>query len=469
MTDMTCDVAVIGAGTSGLAAERSARRAGASTLLIDPAFAGTTCARVGCMPSKLLIAAGNAAHATRSASAFGVRAADPDIDGRAVMERVRRLRDRFVADTLEGIDALPDGIAVLATARFTGATRLALSDGRSVAARAVVIATGARPSIPDAFETVRDAMLTNETVFEIDDLPASLAVIGSGAIGIELAQAFARLGVEVAMFDHSETLGASTDAPVAIALRQILSAEFPIRLGVELEAVPADGGVRLAWSGAENGSQTFAKVLVAAGRPPALDGLDLQKTGLVLDEHGKPEFDRETLRCGDAPIFIAGDAAADRPVLHEVSSEGAIAGRNAASYPTVSPGHRWVPFTIAFCDPQVVAIGDVSGERATIGEASYDSQGRALAMDTAHGVARLFAHPHDGRLIGASLVTPAAEHLGHLLAWNIERGITATEMLDLPFYHPTYEEGLKAALRAICEAVGKPPPADRDEGRPPGG
>jgi dihydrolipoamide dehydrogenase len=467
--DLSCDVAIIGAGTAGLAAERGARKAGATTLLIDPDFNGTTCARVGCMPSKLLIAAGEAAHAVRAAGQFGVRVAAPEIDGAAVMERVRTLRDDFAHATVESLDKIPDGIMVKGSARFTGPTSLSLDNGRTIAAKAVVIATGSHPSVPETFDAVRDRVLTNQTIFELPDLPRSLAVIGAGPLGLELAQAMARLGVEVAVFDEGGTIGGIKDEAVAAEMRAILGRELTWRLDTKLEVLAAADGARLRWSGAQSGEAVFERVLVAAGRPPNLQGLDLDAAGLALDDHGTPLFDRATMRCGDSAVFIAGDADADRAVLHEASDEGAIAGRNAALLPKTSPARRTTPFAIMFTDPSVAVIGDTTAEGAIAGCSSYADQGRARMMGTNRGLARLLADPAEGRIIGATIAAPAGEHLGHLLAWAIEEGLTATKLLDLPIYHPTYEEGLKAALREICAAVGTEPPADRDEGSPAGG
>lgn len=208
-TDLTCDVAVIGAGTAGIAAERAARKAGARTLLIDPEFRGTLCANTGCMPSKLLIAASHAAHAARRAPVFGVHPGDPVIDGPAVMARVRAERDRFVDFTRETFDDLPEGTAVRARARFVGPSELMLDDGRRVQARAVVIATGSQAQIPEPFRDLGPRILTNETIFELPDLPDSLAVIGGGPIGLELAQAMGRLGVPVTLFDQGTRLAAT--------------------------------------------------------------------------------------------------------------------------------------------------------------------------------------------------------------------------------------------------------------------
>jgi dihydrolipoamide dehydrogenase len=466
MNDLTCDVAIIGAGTAGLAAERAARKAGAKTLLIDDRFAGTTCASVGCMPSKLLIAAARAAFDARKASTFGIET-ETSVDGRAVMARVREERDRFVAETLKSIERIPAGICVRQRARFSDATTLALDDGRKVSAKAVVIATGSRPSVPKPFEKLGDIVLTNETIFELESLPRSVAVVGAGPLGLELAQALARLGVQTSMFDKSEQIAALRDVEVAKNLRSVLGKEFPIHLAVDLHVEKDGQGARLSWSGASSGAAFFERVLVAAGRPPMLHALNLAATGLT-NEHGVPKFDPSTLQCGHAPIFLAGDVDAQRPVLHEASSEGAIAGRNAASFPKVRKAKRAVPLTIMFTDPPVATIGAHPSDAMVVGSASYADQGRARVEARNAGLARIYAGPDTGIIAGATLFGPGMDHIAHFFAWAIERRETADTLLQLPFYHPTFEEGLKPALRAISEAVKSPVLGDLDDLAPSG-
>ncbi|RYH00778.1 dihydrolipoyl dehydrogenase [Salipiger sp. IMCC34102] len=467
MTHHVTDVVVIGAGTAGLAAERSARAEGARTLLVDEAFRGTLCANTGCMPSKLLIAAANAAHAARGTDTFGITTTGVTVDGPAVLSRVRRERDKFVEATRASYDELPDGTCIKALARFTGPTTLALDNGDTVEARAVVIATGSKASIPGPFEGLGDLALTNESIFEIPDLPRSLAVIGGGAIGLELAQAMVRLGVRTELFDHAETLGGAQNPDVQSALSKIMGQELPLHLGVDVEAEREGDQVRLTWSGPAEGSRTFDRVLVATGRPPRLDGLDLEATGLDLDDHGVPVFDRNTMQCGDAPIFMAGDANADAPVLHDASNEGSVAGRNAVKYPVQNAPERTPAFAITFSDPPLAIIGDPAEAESVVGCASYADQGRAKVEDRAKGLVRIFAAP-DGRLTGAELFCPGADHMAHLLIYAIQRGDTATDLLGMPFYHPTLEEGLKSALRDICTRTSTAMRADRDFGDAPG-
>ncbi len=468
MPDRECDVAIIGAGTAGLSAERSARSNGAKTLLIDPEFAGTVCATVGCMPSKLLIAAAAAAHAARRARVFGVTTDKITVDGCAVMKRLRAERDAFVASTLAGIAKLPDGTCIRSKARFDGPNSLVLENGEIVHARAIVIATGSYPFVPEPFQVLGDLALTNRTLFEIEDLPKSLAVIGGGAIGLEIAQAMARLGVDTVLFDRGSILGGVDNKDVQKSLADVIRSEVAVHLDVEI--VPERQGemARLTWSGASEGSRLFDKVLLAAGRPPRIADLDVGKANVEVDEHGVPVFDRETLQCGDAPVFIAGDANGDVPLLHEAAQEGAIAGRNAATFPQLITATRHPAFSITFTDPPLAVLGDVTNRDCMVGDADYSDQGRAKVEARARGMVRIYAAKPDGRLIGAEMFAPGADHMAHLLVWAIKRGETAASLLEMPFYHPTLEEGLKPALRAICKASAKALPVDQDDGDPAG-
>lgn len=468
MANIETDVAIIGAGTAGLAAERHAREEGARTLLIDEAFAGTTCANDGCMPSKLLIAAGEAAHGARHAGEFGIELPAPQIDGTAVMKRVRRLRDHFVTATKKQFETLPDGVCVQARAQFTGQTRLSLDTGDTVSARAIVIATGAKPVIPEPFKAAREAILTHETIFDLEDLPASIGVIGAGPLGLELAQALSRLGVRVEVFDMGNTLAGLPEGPSEASLRAALQKEFPVHLSVGPSAELIAQGVRLTWGENDEQTATFDRLLIAAGRAPHFNGLGLDAAGLELDEHGTPVFDSDTLQCAGSPVFIAGDANHDRPILHEASAEGTIAGRNAARYPDCQPLSRKVLLQIMFTEPNMARIGQPGEETSVTGRVDFGDQGRARVMARNQGVSEIYADARDGRLMGACLVGPGVEHMAHLIAWAVQSGTTATDLLDQPFYHPTLEEGLKTALQQICKAVSAPRPPERDDGFLPG-
>jgi dihydrolipoamide dehydrogenase len=450
------DVAVIGGGTAGLEARRAAMKAGARVLLINDGPWGTTCVRSGCMPSKLLLAAARAARDARAAAEFGVAAQGLKIDGRAVMARVQKQRDRFLEGILKQVSDIPAGDKLEARARFTGPTTLDVG-GIRVEAKAVVIATGSRSAIPPKLKPVADRVLTNETVFDLPDLPASLAVIGAGPLGLELALAFARLGVRVTVFNQGRTIGGLKDSEVERVAHVLLAAEIELKLGVDVSAEDAKNGARLTWSvDGKKQDGAFDKVLAAAGRPPQLKDLDLAAAGLSLDEHGSPNIDPETLRCGDGAIFIAGDASHLLPVLHEASRQGRLAGTNAARFPKLKSEPAPASLSITFTDPDIARVGaafDADDPDLMIGRCDFQA-GRGIIEGDRRGVIRLYAGREDGVIRGAEMVGPSVEHLAHLVSSMVQQKVTVETALAWPFYHPTYEEDLKDCLTDLARQRG---------------
>jgi dihydrolipoamide dehydrogenase len=454
------DVAVIGAGTAGLNARSEVARCGGSVLLIEHGPYGTTCARVGCMPSKLLVAAAERAQAVRDAGVFGVHAAGGlEIDGRAVMARVQKERDRFANGMVRSTEALPEDQRLRGHARFVGPTSLEV-EGERIEANAVVIAAGSSPWLPPPFDDHADRVLTSDTIFELEDLPESLAVIGTGVIALELGQAMAQLGVEVAFFNPFDDLGPFSDPDLMEAARATLGAGLELHLGAEMQGVEATGpGLRLTWRTAdgERHARRFAAVLVAAGRRPNLAGLGLEATGLGLDDKGRPGWNRRTTQCGDLPIFMAGDVAGGTGLLHEAADEGRIAGANALLYPAVEAHDRRAPLAIAFTDPQMAIVGqrfaDLDKGEVAIGAVSFANQGRATVMAKNEGLVRLYARRGCGTFLGAEMLGPQVEHMAHLLAWSCQQELSVPRMLEMPFYHPVLEEGLRTALRALAKEL----------------
>lgn len=449
------DVVVIGAGTAGLAAYRAATAAGKRALLIEAGPHGTTCARVGCMPSKLLIAAAEAAHAPARWDAFGLRLeGHVRVDGTAVMARVRRERDRFVGFVLDGVERIPAADRLQGRARFDGPSRLVLDDGTSVRFSSAVIATGSSPVVPPVLRGAADRLVVNDDIFEWTDLPRSVAVFGPGVIGLELGQALSRLGVAVHMFGVGGAVGPFSDPAVRSYAASVFAEEFPLDADAavaSVERVPE--GVRIVHRGADGSMRalTVDYVLAATGRSPNVRDLGLETTGLALDPRGVPRFDRLSLQCGQSAIFIAGDANNDLPLLHEAADEGRIAGANAARFPDVRPGQRRTALAVVFSDPQLATVGarlaELEADDIVIGEVSFEDQGRARVMLRNRGLMRVYARRHDGRVLGAEMIGPDAEHIAHLLAWGIQSGMTVARMLEMPFYHPVVEEGLRTALR----------------------
>lgn len=461
MKTLTTDVVILGAGTAGLNARREAERAGRRWLLVDPGPYGTTCARVGCMPSKLLIAAADAAEEVRHAHRFGIGAQDPTVHGRAVMQRVKAERDRFAGFVVRDTEALPADQRLKGRGRLAGPHTVIVDDHTRIETGSVVIATGSSPWTPPGLEQVTDHVLVNDDLFDLDDLPASMAVLGAGIIGLELGQALRRLDVDVHLFDPFEVLGGLDDPAVLEVAKATIGAGLPLHLGSQVtEAVPDAGGVRLTWTEADGSthSRRFDKILAAAGRRPNLAGLGLDTLGVPLDRRGMPPYDPYTTQVGELPVFLAGDVNGDRPLLHEAGDEGRIAGANAASFPRVNHGHRRVPLAIAFTDPQIGFVGRRYTDLHTapcfaVGQVSYADQGRARVMGKNAGLVRIYADARTTRITGATMFGPRVEHTAHLLAWAIADDLTVTEALQRPFYHPVIEEGIRTALHDLAASL----------------
>ena len=455
MKEVNVDVAVIGAGTAGLAAYRAVIAAGKRAVIIEGGPYGTTCARVGCMPSKLLIAAAEAAHAVEKWDAFGIRLeGSVRVDGAAVMARVKRERDRFVGFVLEGVDNIPAEHKLRGYAKFLGDRSLQVDDHTIVTFGRAVIATGSSTAIPPVLKGAGDRLIVNDDVFDWDDLPESVAVFGPGVIGLEIGQALHRLGVRTEVFGRGHFVGPFSDPALKAYATSTFAHEFPLSIDARIHAVERVGdGVRITQDGADGTPvvKYFDWVIAATGRAPNVKHLGLENTAVKVSDSGVPEFDRRTMRCGQTGIFIAGDANNDLPLLHEAADEGRIAGENAARFPDVQPGLRREPIGVVFSDPQLATVGrrfaDLVPDSFVTGEVSFESQGRSRVMLRNKGLLHVYAEKGSGRLLGCEMMGPDVEHLAHLLAWAMQSGMTVQRALEMPFYHPVVEEGLRTALR----------------------
>lgn len=453
------DVAIVGAGTAGLSALREVRDRTENFVLVNSGPYGSTCARVGCMPSKALIAAANAFHDRTKLDEFGVReGSELHADIPAVLRRVRSLRDGFVAGVLKTTEDL-GARSIAGHARLDGPNRLIVGE-RVIETGQIVLAPGSSPIVPEPWHALGDRVLTSDALFEQEELPRRIGVVGLGPLGVEFAQALARLGLEVHGFDAARRIAGISDEKIAAAARDEVSREFSVHLGVQIELAEGGDGVEIRWNDA---SLRVDKVIVTVGRRPNVSGLGLETLGVPLDENGMPDVDPTTMRIGTTPVLLAGDATGDRPLLHEAADDGHIAGLNATSKEPIRLSRR-TPLGVVFCDPEVAYVGqragDLDPETTLIGEMSFAGQGRARIMQENRGMLRIYASRRDGRMLGAEMVMPAAEHISLLLALAIGQGLTVNDLLRMPFYHPTLEEGLRTALRGIARELPPRPLSD---------
>lgn len=467
------DIAIIGAGTAGLSAYREARKYTDNLVLIEGNVYGTTCARVGCMPSKLLIAAAEHAHHASKNGVFGVDYQAPVINGAAVLQRIRSERDRFISSVVDSVDEFPVEHKVKARAKFVSARELELTDADGtvshMSAERIVIATGSSPVIPDFLRDAGERLLISDDLFELDNLPESIAIFGPGVVGLELGQALSRLGVRVAVFGKNGDLPFVKDHAICEYADAEFNREFCLDLNADINKVRAEKeSVFVEYRHREEGmiEERFDYVLAATGRRPNIDALSLANADLELDQKGIPFHDRHTGQCGSSSIYIAGDVSNDIPLLHEAADEGRIAGGNAGrslrSPDDVRAGLRRTPLSVVFTDPQIASVGQNLEEIRrrcsngyAIGEVNFEDQGRARVMNKNRGLLRVYGEKGTGLLLGAEMFGPAAEHIAHQLAWVIQLRMTVTQILDLPFYHPVLEEGVRTALRDLNHKLHK--------------
>ncbi|HIF9545690.1 TPA: dihydrolipoyl dehydrogenase [Photobacterium damselae] len=462
MKTLNVDVAVIGGGTAGLGSYRAAKAYTDSVVMIEGGPYGTTCARVGCMPSKLLIAAAESVHQIEKAPGFGVHPqGEIVINGREVMDRVKRERDRFVGFVLEGVDEIPAEDKISGYAKFIDNNTLMVDDHTKIIAKRIVIATGSRPAYPAVWNELGDRLVINDDVFEWDDLPNSVAVFGPGVIGLELGQSLKRLGVDVVMFGLGGQVGPLTDPEVMAYANKTFNEEFYLDPDVKVESMVRNGdAIEIKYLGKDGQLKeiTVDYVLAATGRRPNVDKLAIENTSLVLDARGVPKADYYTMQTSVDTIFIAGDASNQIPLLHEAADQARIAGDNAGRFPDIRAGLRRSKLSAVFSDPQIAMVGETYKEITTrlgtcgcfaTGDVSFENQGRSRVMLRNKGMLHVYGEQGTGRFLGAEMIGPDAEHLAHLLAWAHQNQMTISQMLDMPFYHPVIEEGLRTALRDL--------------------
>jgi dihydrolipoamide dehydrogenase len=445
-------IAIIGAGTAGLTARREVARVTEDYVLIDGGPMGTTCARVGCMPSKVILQVAHDFHRRVHFETMGIRGGEHlSVDRKAVMDHVRQLRDRFTSGVLRSHHDFEEKI-IRKKARFLDQHTLDLEGERLIFNKAI-IATGSSPIIPAAWEKFRSHLVTTDDFFEMQELPESMAVIGLGVIGLELGQALFELGIETTLIGREGNYGGASSPIINQEIKKSLFSSMNVILGdAELVSISDEGKLVIAI----NDQQVHVdRALIAIGRKPNLVGLKLEKIGLS----GIPKIDPTTMAIQDFPhLYLAGDANGIRPLLHEASDQGFIAGQAAARHDPVC-FHSRTPMAITFTEPNIASSGlrfqDLKEQNIDFitGSSSLVNQGRAVAQLRNKGLIEVYACPKSARLLGAEFFSPSAEHMAHLLAWSITDQKTVFDLLTQPFYHPVVEEGLRTALRDVASKI----------------
>lgn len=469
-------IAIIGAGTAGQSAFKSAQKHTQDLIIINDGFWTTTCATLGCMPSKLLIAAAKRAFYAQHSGDFGIHT-KVKIDGKAVMARVQNERNRFAGSVQKQVDSWDDSQKIAGRAQINekGQIIITQTDGtqQTLTADKIIIATGSKSVIPDGWrEKLSNRLLTSDTIFELPDLPKSLTVIGAGVIALELAEAFARLGVEVTVLNRSSRLAGIDDPKInEKALDYFLNhtlENFNLKTDSQILEVAQNQDQSIITYRDQNGQTHDHQsdfILVAMGRKNQLDQLGLHHLGVKLDQQNRPKnWNAHTGQIEGTTVYIVGDAAAQIPLLHVANDEGWHAGQHAATddpapYPMLST--HAVPLGIIFTEPQIASVGAKLSELQksdvdfVIGEISFDNQGRSRVMGENYGLLRIYAEKPTRKILGISLIAPDAEYIAHLFAMAISNQLTLNDFLKMPFYHPTLLEGVRTAIRRTLDECKK--------------
>lgn len=454
------DLVVLGGGTAGLVAAKTAGRFGARVLLVESARTGGDCLWTGCVPSKSLIAAGHAAHAVRTADRYGVQTGPPTIDDTAVLAHVRSAISRIEPVDSPAAISATGATVVAGRAEFTGPATLRITDDagtRPARFRWALIATGATPALPTVPGLAAADPLTTDTLWDLTALPRRLAVLGGGPVGCELGQALARLGVEVTVVEVADRLLGKEEPEAGALIAERLRAEgVTVVTGTAVDRV-ADGTLHLS----SGETVEVDRILVATGRRPRSTDLGLAAAGVRCTEQGHVVIDG-LMRTSNRRIYAAGDVTGTLPFTHVAGVQGGYAATNALLGLRRRIDYAAVPW-VTFTDPEVARVGATlaqarqrHGTRARAERLSHDHVDRAITDGRTDGFTQLVRGP-GGRLLGATVVSPRAGETIAELAAAIRRGAKVRDVASTVHPYPTYADGpwnaSLAQLRADLSAT----------------
>jgi len=442
-----CDVCIIGAGSAGLVVAAAAAQMGARTILIERARMGGDCLNYGCVPSKALIAAAARAQAMRSGTAFGIRAVEPEVDFAAVMAHVHGVIGEIAPnDSVERFESL--GVTVLkAQAQFVSPNEVTAGDHR-IGARLFVLATGSGPAVPPVPGLAAMPYLTNETVFELSQRPRHLLVLGAGPIGLEMAQAFRRLGSAVTVLEVARAL-ARDEPELADVVKTSLAAEgVAIREGVRIARFERrPDGVAAILAGEHGEEEIVAShLLVATGRNPSVEGLGLEAAGIAVSRRGITVD--ESMRTSNRRVWAIGDCNGLYPFTHMAAYQAGLFIRGALLRLPAKIDHGIVPWA-TYTDPELAQVGLTEAQaREKYGSAVQTASWKLSENDRAHaerrteGLVKIVLGSRN-RILGAAIVAPHAGDLIQPWCLALSRRLPLSAMAAFVPPYPTLGEASK--------------------------
>lgn len=444
MKQVSCDICIVGAGSGGLALASIAARLGRKVVLVERAEMGGDCLNYGCVPSKALLAAARRAEAVREASRFGIEAGTPSVDFGRVMAHVKGAIAAIAPHDSEERYAAMGCTVIRAAARFTGAATLVAGDVE-VAARRFAIATGSSPSVPALPGLDRVPFLNNETLLRLDRLPRHLAILGAGPEGMEMAQGFRRLGSEVTLIEAGRPLGASDAELSAVVLSRLAREGVDVVVNATVEGVEErDGGIALGLAAAGSRRSIAAShLLVATGRRPNVEGLDLDRAGVAWSRDGVAVT--PGLRTTNRRIYALGDVVAGgMRFTHVAAHQAGLVARSAFFRLPARLETQAIP-RVVYTDPELaeVGLGEAEAQKRRVGyrvlKWYFKDSDRALADGDPEGLAKVVVDRR-GRVLGAGIVGRGAGEM--ILPWvdmvARRRNIAAMARFVAPY--PTLSE-----------------------------
>lgn len=444
MTLLTPDLCIIGAGSAGLSVAAGAAQLGASVVLIEGGQMGGDCLNHGCVPSKALIAAAHAAQATRRGGP-GVAPTPPHVDFPATMAHVRRSIATIAPHDSEARFTGLGVTVIRGWASFTGPREIAVGTTR-IRARRFVLATGSRPRIPDLPGLASVPYLTNETLFDVPELPSHLLILGGGPIGCEMAQAFRRLGASVTLIQRGTILPREDPAAVALVRAQFVAEGIRVIERATIARAESGPSLTLATGEVVVGSH----LLIACGRAPAHDRLNLAAAGIDATDKGITT-DRH-LRTTNTRVFAIGDAAGREQFTHVAGYHAGLVVRRALFGLPAPLRADHIPH-VTFTDPELAQVGVTEaaarlcyGAALTVVEAPFARNDRAVTEGQTAGFLKVIVHK--GRPIGATLVGPGAGDL--ITPWSLALAahMKMSAMASLITAYPARSDITKAAVSA---------------------
>ena len=456
----THDVIVIGGGSAGYAAARTARNAGADVAVVDQGPLGGLCILRGCMPTKAILRSAEVAALLRRAKEFGLSPVSVQADLSAIVDR----KDRLVREFADyRIQQLRDPRLTLYQSRAVFRSPCEVTVGDTVlSAGSFILATGSKPCEVSIPGLAKAGYFTSDTILDLRTQPGSLIVLGGGAVALELGQFFARLGTRVTILQRGETLLSEMDEDVGRALETALIDEgIEVVTDAQLLRVTHDATGKRVWVMKDGREQSYVgeEILQALGRRPNIEGLHLDLAEVTLD--GRRIVVDGAMRTSQTHIYAVGDVNDVTPIVHLAIQQGEVAAYNAThpGRPAKELDHR-LDAEVVFTDPQVAVVGLNEAVCRTGGipylTASYPfaDHGKALCLGATHGFVKLLCAPSTGELLGAQIVGPEAGELIHELITVMYYHGTAADLLRMPHYHPTLAEIVTYPAESIVERLG---------------